>query len=134
MVVGLALVGLALAGAALLLMVGLALAGAALLLVVGLALAGAALLLVVGLALAGAALLLVTSGASAALGDQEKHDNNMLLVVSKEVGPLIVVEVYRGWGITANETSQELLDSWPSTPIPPILKNEIKCIVTSARF
>eukprot|EP00731_Ephydatia_muelleri_P000341 Em0001g341a len=63
MVVGLALVGaavgLALAGAALLLMVGLALAGAALLLVVGLALAGAALLLVVGLALAGAALLLV---------------------------------------------------------------------------
>ena len=52
-------VGLALAGAALLLMVGLALAGAALLLVVGLALAGAALLLMVGLALAGAALLLV---------------------------------------------------------------------------
>ena len=51
--------GLALAGAALLLVVGLVLVGAALLLVVGLALAGAALLLVVGLALAGAALLLV---------------------------------------------------------------------------
>eukprot|EP00731_Ephydatia_muelleri_P026824 Em0018g924a len=56
------MVGLALAGAALLLVVGLALAGAALLLVVGLALllvVGLALLLVVGLALARAALLLV---------------------------------------------------------------------------
>ena len=57
-------------------MVGLALAGAALLLVVGLALAGAALLLVVGLALAGAEVVIEDVCASSTSSPSDSSKNS----------------------------------------------------------
>ena len=64
-----------------------------------------------------------TSGASAAVSEQEKLDNHALGCVERGwICVPLVVEAYGGWGITQRRLYQELLGAWPSTPTHPILK------------